>query len=141
MVRFKVFSISWRRFFALVSTALLFGSGIWILNRIPSLFGFWNHYYTEADMGTLFCEKTNMDHFIRQPLNTLSNFIYWLTGVIIINRGWKDRTKKNRYNLISANPFYSISLGVIMLYIFCSSVFFHASLIHFAGELDYSAVY
>jgi len=141
MIRFNVFSITWRRFFVLISTALLFGGGIWILNHTPALQGYWNQFYTEADMGKVFCEKTNMDHFIRQPLNTLSNFIYWLTAVVILNRGWKDRTKKTRYNIISANPFYSLTLGGIMLYIFCSSVFFHSSLIHFASELDYSAVY
>jgi hypothetical protein len=141
MIRFNIFSLTWRRFIVLLSTALLFGFGIWILNHTPFLHGYWNRYYTEANMGAVFCEKTTMDHFIRQPINTLSNFIYWLTAIIIINRGWRDRTKKNRYNLISANPFYSLSFGIILLYIFCSSVFFHASLIHFASELDYSAVY
>jgi hypothetical protein len=141
MIRFNIFSLTWRRFFVLVSTALLFGGGIWVLNHTPALHGYWNRYYTEAEMGKFFCEKTNLDNFIRQPINTLSNFIYWLTAVVIINRGWRDRTKKNRYNLISANPFYSLTLGIIMLYIFCASVFFHASLIHTASELDFSAVY
>jgi hypothetical protein len=141
MVRFKVFSLSLRRFFVLVLTALLFGGGIWFLNHTPALYGYWNQYYTEGEMGTFFCERTNLNHFIRQPLNTLSNFIYWLNAVVFINRGWRDRTKKNRYNIISANPFYSFLLGGIMLYVFCASVFFHASLIHLASELDFSAVY
>jgi len=141
MVRFNLFSITLRRFFVLTSTAILFGAGIWILNHTPSLKGFWNHYYTEVEMGTFFCEKTVMDHFVRQPINTFSNFIYWLNAVVILNRGWKDRTKKTRYNIISANPFYSFLLGGIMLYIFCASVFFHSSLIHVASELDFSAVY
>jgi len=92
-------------------------------------------------MGKFFCEKTVMDHFVRQPINTFSNFIYWLTAIVVLNRGWKDRTKKTRYNIISANPFYSFLLGGIMLYIFCASVFFHSSLIHVASELDFSAVY
>jgi hypothetical protein len=141
MIRFNLFSLTWRRFFVLVSTAILFGGGIWFLNHTPALQGYWYKYYTEAEMGTFFCERTNLDHFIRQPLNTFSNFIYWLTAIVIINRGWKDRTKKNRYNIISANPFYSFTLGGIMLYIFCASVFFHSSLIHVASELDFSAVY
>ena len=141
MIRFNIFSLSLRRFIVLVSTGLLFGGGIWILNHTPSLQGYWYKFFTEAEMGTFFCEKTNMNHIIRQPMNTLSNFIYWLTAVIIINRGWKDKTKRNRYNIISANPFYSLTLGVILLYIFCASVFFHSSLIHFASELDFSAVY
>ena len=141
MIKFNIFSFSLRRFVVLLSTGILFGCGIWLLNQAPSLHGFWNRFYTEAEMGTFFCEKTIMDHFVRQPMNTFSNFIYWLTAVVILNRGWKDRTKRNRYNIISANPFYSFALGGIMLYIFCSSVFFHSSLIHFASELDFSAVY
>ena len=141
MIRFNIFSLTWRRFFVLISTALLFGGGIWMLNHTPSLNGYWYQYYTEAEMGKFFCERTNLDHFVRQPMNTLSNFIYWLTAIVILNRGWKDRTKKNRYNIISANPFYSLTLGTIMLYIFCASVFFHSSLIHTASELDFSAVY
>ena len=141
MVRFNIFSLSLRRFIILLSTALMFGFGIWLLNHTLSLKGFWNGYYTELEMGTFFCEKTVMDHFVRQPINTFSNFIYWITAIVILNRGWKDRTKKNRYNIISANPFYSFLLGGIMLYIFCASCFFHSSLIHFASELDFSAVY
>lgn len=141
MVRFNLFSITRRRFIVLVSTAVLFGCGIWLLNHMPSLRGYWNQYYTEVEMGKFFCEKTVMDHFVRQPINTFSNFIYWLTAIVVLNRGWKDRTKKTRYNIISANPFYSFLLGGIMLYIFCASVFFHSSLIHVASELDFSAVY
>jgi len=141
MIKFNIFSITLRRFIVLVSTGILFATGIWLLNQAPSLRGYWYRFNTEAEMGTFFCEKTIMDHFVRQPMNTFSNFIYWLTAVVILNRGWKDRTKRNRYNIISANPFYSFTLGGIMLYIFCSSVFFHSSLIHFAGELDFSAVY
>lgn len=141
MVWFKILSFTSRRFFTLASTAILFLAGIWVLNHTPSLKGFWNIYYTEAEMGKLFCEKTVLSKFVRQPINTFSNFIYWLTAIVILNRGWKDRTKKNRYNLISANPLYSFMLGGIMLYIFCTSVFFHSSLLHFANELDFSAVY
>lgn len=141
MIRFRVFSVPRRRAIILISTGLFFGVLIWILNHTPSLQGFWDHYYTEKEMGKFFCEKTNMENVVRQPINTFSNFIYWLTAIIILNRGWKDRTKKTRYNIISANPFYSLTLGGILLYIFCASVFFHSSLIHFASELDFSAVY
>ena len=130
-----------RRAIVLASTISLFGAGIWLLNHFAPLHGYWNQFYTEGDMGTFFCEKTNLDNFIRQPINTFSNFIYWIAAIVILNRGWKDRKKKTRYNIISANPFYSLTLGFIMLYIFCASVFFHSSLIHIASELDFSAVY
>ena len=141
MVRFNVFSVSTRRILVITSTAILLGATIWILNYIPSLRGFWNQYYTEAEMGKFFCEKTDLNNFVRQPINTFSNFIYWLTAIIILNRSWRDMTKTTRYNIISANPYYSFLLGGIMLYIFCASVFFHSSLIHIASELDFSAVY
>jgi len=141
MVRFRIHQISLRRFIAIVSSAILFGILIWVLNHILPYQNVWNRFYTEADIGTFFCEQTYMDKVVRQPMNTFSNFIYLLAAILILRRGWKDRTKKNRYNIISANPYYSLALGGILLYIFCASVFFHSSLIHFASEMDFSAVY
>lgn len=140
MVRFRVLRFSWARVLIIISTGSVFAFTIWFLNVIP-VKGVWDRFYTEKQIGTFFCEQTNMDNIVRQPINTFSNFIYLLVGLTILNRGWKDRTKVNRYNIISANPYYSFLLGGILLYIFCASVFFHSSLIHFASELDFSAVY
>lgn len=141
MIRFNLFQVSRRRLLIFLSTALAFALGIWLVNTYIPNQSFWRQFDTESDIAQFFCEKTFMDHIVRQPINTFSNFIYWLSAIIILNRGLKDRTKKTRYNIISANPFYSITLGVILLYIFSASVFFHSSLIRFAGELDFSAVY
>ena len=141
MVRFKLFALSTRRLVILVLTTLAYGFAIWYLNHAFSVRHFWQNFYTENDIDIFFCEFTDMSMLIRQPVNTFSNIVYWIVGLIILRRGWKDLSKQNRYNIVSANPFYSITLGCIMLYIFCASTFFHASLIHFASTLDFSAVY
>lgn len=141
MVRFNIFRFSRRRLLLLLATVALYALAIWGLNEVLPYRNIWQSFYTEGDISTFFCERTDMSHFVRQPINTFSNFIYWIVAIVILRRGWKDQSKRNRYNIISANPFYSISLGGIMLYIFCASTFFHSSLIHFASKLDFSAVY
>ncbi|HWB63251.1 MAG TPA: ceramidase domain-containing protein [Chitinophagales bacterium] len=140
MVRFNIFDISRRRLFVILLAAFAFAFAIWFINTLPYK-GFWDHFYTYKQIGTHFCEQTNMEALIRQPINTFSNFIYLLAAMAILRRGFKDRHKRNRYNIISANPFYSITLGCILIYIFSASVFFHSSLIVFASDMDYSAVY
>ncbi|MBL0310995.1 MAG: ceramidase domain-containing protein [Bacteroidetes bacterium] len=92
-------------------------------------------------MGRIFCEKTDMSKVVRQPTNTFSNFIYWISAIAILRRGWKDQSNRKRYNMISANPFYSIAFGGILLYIFFASTLFHSSLTKFSSTLDFSAVY
>ena len=140
-VRFNVFDLSRRRLFVLLTSTTLFALGIWFLNDILPYKNIWNGYDIRRGIGTYFCEKTIMEDIVRQPINTFSNFIYWITGFAIIRRGWKDQSKKNKYNIISANPAYSMLYGGILIYTFAASTFFHASLIHFASRLDFSAVY
>jgi hypothetical protein len=119
---------------------MLLGFAIWFANMLPYK-NVWNRFNMEMELSTFFCENTTLANIVRQPINTFSNFIYLLAGMVILRRGWKDRKKKNRYNIVSANPYYSIIWGCILLYTFCASVFFHSSLIHVAGMLDFSAVY
>lgn len=111
------------------------------MNSVVPVRGFWNAFPTYDDMATHFCETTDMDALVRQPINTFSNFIYWMGALAILRRGWKDQSKRNRYNIISANPFYSITYGIILLYTFCMSTIFHSSLLIFTNRLDFSAVY
>lgn len=141
MIHFNIFSLSRRRLLAIVSSGLLFGVAIWFVNNELPYRDVWSKFYAESDIGTYFCEKTFMDKIVRPPVNTFSNFIYFITALAIIRRGWKDQSKRNRYNIISANPFYSITYGFILLYIFTASTIFHSSLINFAALLDFSAVY
>ncbi|MFM2306017.1 MAG: hypothetical protein RLZZ367_686 [Bacteroidota bacterium] len=141
MVRFNMFKVSGRRTLFFATATFLFGLAIWWLNSRPWLQNFWQGYLTDSDIGTFFCEYTDMSKIVRQPVNTFSNLAYLLPGIAILRRGWKDQSKRNKYNIISANPFYSIMLGGILLYIFIASTFFHSSLIGFASKLDFSAVY
>lgn len=141
MISYKIAILSRRRMLLLLSTAILFAAAIYVLNEVLPYRNVWNGFYTENDIGTYFCEKTFMDKIVRQPVNTFSNFIYWMSALAILRRGWKDQRKRNRYNIISANPFYSITYGLILFYTFCASTFFHSSLIHVASRLDFSAVY
>ncbi len=141
MIRFSVFSLSRRRAIVLVVTISVFALTIWFINSFLPYRNLWLQFDTESDISTFFCEYTDMSAIIRQPINTFSNFIYWMVGIAILRRGWKDQSKSKRYNLVCANPFYSITLGCIMLYIFCASTFFHSSLISFASRLDFSSVY
>lgn len=141
MVRFNILQLSRRRILMLLLTAAMFALGIWIMNEVLPYRGVWYGFDAEATIGTYFCENTLMDRIVRQPINTFSNFFYWMAGIAIVRRGWKDQSKRNRYNIISANPFYSITYGTILIYTFVASTIFHSSLIHFTSRLDYSAVY
>ncbi|MBK7148271.1 MAG: hypothetical protein IPH78_05465 [Bacteroidetes bacterium] len=141
MRSYNIFDLSRRRIFLLIGTCLVFALTIFLLNEVLDIRNFWDGFYTEADIRTFFCERTLWDRLVRQPINTFSNFIYWMVAVALLRRGWKDQRIQKRYNLVSANPFYSITFGLIMFYIFCASTFFHSSLIHVASQLDFSAVY
>lgn len=141
MVTYNIFRLSLRRSVVFITGTVLFGLAIWWLNSLPGLRNFWQGYVIDSDIGTFFCEYTDMSKIVRQPINTFSNIVYLLPGLAILRRGWKDQGRHDRYNLVSANPFYSITLGGILIYIFCASTFFHSSLIGFASKLDFSAVY
>jgi hypothetical protein len=140
LVRFSVFNFSQRRLLVFFACTLLYYLAIHISNIF--LTGeVWKEFHTSSDISTFFCEHTDMSLFVRQPLNTFSNIVYLITSLMILRRGWKDQSKRNKYNLISANPFYSITFGCILMYIFIASTFFHSSLIEAASKLDFSAVY
>lgn len=141
MRSYDIFSLSRRRIWLFLLTGISFAAIIWFLNEYLDITNFWDAFYTEGDIRTFFCERAQWSKVVRQPVNTFSNFIYWMVAVAVLRRGWKDQRAQKRYNLVSANPFYSISFGFIMLYIFCASTFFHSSLIHVASRLDFSAVY
>lgn len=136
-------SLTLRRFLFLFSTTAVFGLIIYVINHYYYGYGpyIWKHLPLDAGVEHFFCEFTDLRNIIRQPNNTFSNFIYWVGGLAIVRRGWKDQGKKLHYNLISANPFYSITFGVILIYTFLASTFYHSSLAHVAGRMDYSAVF
>jgi len=125
---------------AVVNT-ILFATIIALLNNIFSGHAVWQRYYTEADIDRFFCEYTDMSKLIRQPFNTFTNFIYFVIAIYCFSKGMEDIKRKRSYNLITANRFYSFTLGAILLYTFIGSTLFHASLIDFFSKMDFSAVY
>jgi hypothetical protein len=123
------------------AASFVFGLLIYTLNHFFYPATFWFKFTTHNNIATWFCERTDMLKFVRQPINTFTNFGYLVNAIFFLSKGISDRNKSYAFNLITANPFYSIVLGFVSLYTFACSTFFHSSLIEFASDLDFSAVY
>jgi len=124
-----------------IVATILFASLISILNKIFYGHGTWSGFYTENNINTFFCEYTDMNKLIRQPVNTVTNFVYFVIAIYCFSKGLEDIKKKRAYNLITANRFYSFTLAAVLLYTFAGSTLFHSSLIDFFSKMDFSAVY
>lgn len=129
------------RFLVSFVSTFIFASIIAILNRMFYDSGVWDGFEIDPDMSHWFCEYTDMKKFVRQPINTFTNFVYLVYGMYFFSKGLGDIKKKRSYNLITANHFYSFVLAIIMFYTFICSSFFHSSLIETASNMDFSAVY
>ena len=123
-----------------IATAL-FGLLIFITNKLFYNIGFWNHFLFKQGIEVWFCETTDLKNLIRQPINTFTNITYLVNAVFFTVKGVEDYRRREPYNLITANCFYSFTLGAVSLYTFLGSTFFHSSLIMFASKIDFSAVY
>ena len=121
--------------------AISFGLLIYFLNHFFYPSNFWNNFTTKEGISVWFCEYTDMNRVVRQPINTFTNIWYVVNALFFLSKGISDYRKPKSYNLITANPYYSILLGIISIYTFLSSTFYHSSLISIASKLDYSAVY
>lgn len=124
-----------------LTATLVFGLCIYLLNKLFYPSRIWDELIWVQGIDVWFCEFTDMKKLIRQPVNTFTNFAYFVTGMFYLSKGLEDNRKSRAYNLITANPYYSITLGIIYFYTFACSTFFHASLVDLASDLDFSAVY
>ena len=131
----KTLALSIRTAVILVIATLIFGCAIWWLNQQPSLQNIWNNYDFDKHELISFCEKTDMIKFIRQPVNTFSNIVYLIVAIFILRKIPTEKRNATTYTD------YKILFGYILLYVFCVSTFYHASLICVALRLDYSGVY
>jgi len=122
----------------LVIVSFLFGLTIWLLNRIPTLQHIWETFTFDKKIPASFCENIHMSNPVRQPVNTFSNIIYLITAIVILKNLREEKYKSNPRYL---NTVYGFLFGVILLYVFGASTFYHASLINVAHKLDYSAVF
>ena len=124
-----------------LGASIVFGLLIYSLNHFFYHSNFWFKFTMNNNISTWFCERTDMLKFVRQPINTFTNFGYLVNAIFFLSKGLSDAKKSYAFNLITANPFYSIVLGLVSLYTFACSTFFHSSLIEVASDLDFSAVY
>ncbi len=119
----------------------IFALSIYLLNYFFYPSNFWSDFTIKKGIDVWFCEHTDMKRIVRQPINTFTNIWYIVNTIFFLSKGFSDYEKQKSYNLITANPYYSVLLGVISIYTFASSTFYHSSLIAIASKLDYSAVY
>ncbi len=120
---------------------ILFGLLIAFINTYFYPSYYWYNFSYDKSIEFLFCEYTDMNRFVRQPVNTFTNIFYVAITYFFVNKGRQDAIDYRPYNLVTANPLYSYIMAFILFYTFICSTFFHSSLIHFASKLDYSAVY
>jgi hypothetical protein len=124
-----------------IFVALSLGLIIYLLNKYFYPSNFWFQFTLQEGVDVWFCEFTDLKKLIRQPINSFTNFWYLVNAAFFLSKGISDTNKVKKFNLVTANPFYSITLGFISIYTFFASFFFHSSLIKIAHHLDYSAVY
>lgn len=122
----------------LITVSFLFGITIWLLNRIPSLQHIWESFTFDKKIPASFCESIHMGNPVRQPVNTFSNIVYLITAIVILKNRQEEKYKSNPRYL---NTVYSFLFGVLLLYVFGASTFYHASLTNVAHKFDYSAVF
>jgi hypothetical protein len=125
----------------LAVAAILFGLAIWWLNQSPSLESLWKDFHGSNDIVGTFCEKLKLDKPVRQPINTFSSIVYLTVAIIIFKKNYQEAKYNHSYRFNNRSFVPELFFGFILLYVFCASSFYHASLIKPALKLDYSAVY
>ena len=125
----------------LIAIALLFGITIWWVNHNASLQNIWTGYSPDEKGASSICEKTNMSNPVQQPVNTFSSIVYLLVAIVVLknNRVRLKAIRDSKY--FSTASFYSLIFGILLIYVFGASVFYHASLTDIAHRVDYSAVF
>jgi hypothetical protein len=101
----------------------------------------WESFTIDKKIPASFCEQLHASNPVRQPVNTFSNIIYLITGIIILKATRNERYISNSSDQLTASNAYSTLFGFILLYVFGASAFYHASLINLAHKFDYSAVF
>jgi hypothetical protein len=92
-----------------------------------------NHFCVAMDH--CYCETIQWDSMVRQPVNTWSNLLCVVVGLYIL---WEiDRYPKNaRTNPMLSASFYSISFGILVIFIGIGSMFFHGGMVNYGGLID-----
>lgn len=111
------------------------------LNNHQALRNAWIAYDTDKHELASFCERTEWDKPVRQPVNTFSHIAYLLAGIVILKKEITEKKILLSDKLTALGRSYRILLGGILFYVFFAGSFYHASLINLSLKLDYSGVF
>lgn len=119
---------SWRN--SLILSAALFGVSLAILYFLGQIIG-WDPLLNIQK--TEYCEYSNFASWIRQPMNAISNYIYYLIGAQIL------LTKTSSF--FSKHKLFKLSVGSTSILIGFTSMLFHGGYVAWTKTLDSSFVY
>lgn len=116
-----------------------------LLTYLPIHTDLWRHFSAEPGIDKTFCEFSRPNCLIREPMNTLTNILYFFFGAMVLFIAAKDnyrkKVRKTHYrNLMVRQPVWGFILGGVFMFLFLGSTFFHASLIKIAQQLDMGGV-
>lgn len=99
---------------------------------------FWDTLEPAHCMPNCWCEAVRYGDWIRQPMNTWSNFFIILVAIYIIQHARKNVSDQNE---LTRNPAYSnlFAFGCILTGL--GSMFFHASLTYIGNWIDIMGMY
>lgn len=112
-----------------------------LILSFPMGSGIWEGLFTEQETLFFFCEPPQVSALIRQPVDTFTNLGFLFVGAVLVGYGLHDRKHPQPDRFVTGFPVWSILLGVICLFTFLCSSFFHASLTRFGEYIDLVAVY
>lgn len=120
----------------LLVITFIFSFSIWWLNHSSFFQNTLDWFAMDNRLEHSFCEKTIISNQVRQPINTFSSIIYLFFAVIIL----KNKNRNTNHISDNINQFYEFLLGLLLVYVFICSVFFHATLADISLKLDFTAV-
>ena len=88
-----------------------------------------------------YCEFNNPRKFFHQSMNTYSNLVCFVLGVLICQIAWGDYKNRSFQNRLANFPLLSALMGVCFIYLSFGSAFFHASLTWAGQRMDMNGTY
>jgi hypothetical protein len=124
--------------FALLATAAL---TLTLALALPHASVWADFELSKAGLTAEYCEGNRFEAFIRQPVNSWSNLIYFFLGTWIIGtgvQGWRSRAPQNA---LQAFPAMSLWTGLMLVGLCFGSFFFHASVTRLGQHWDMGFTY
>ncbi len=128
---------------ATVTLIVLFIIPTAILNYLVGPQNYWG--FLELGPAGLFeeyCERNRMEAFLREPMNSWSNYGFVWFGLVCLFFAGKDiRNKTEKTNLVQQQPTLSIFAGLSFIYLGIGSFLYHASLSKVMQRWDMAGTY